>query len=85
MNLPAFKVHALRSLAQMGGQPMPDSALRDSLRLAFRHQRITETAINQALLSLDAEGCLLSTEEAVTKELHWSLTTKGDAAAARFA
>lgn len=86
MNLLAeLKVHALRSLARMGGQPMPDATLRDSLRLSFRHQPlVNETLISQAIKSLDAEGNLIGAIEEPTQELFWSLTTKGQTNAARF-
>lgn len=86
MNLLArLKLHALRSLARMDGQPMPDAALRDSLRLGFRHDHVTETHIEMAIRALDAEGYLVGVNEALITETYWSLSTKGQSAAARLA
>lgn len=79
----AHKIHALRSLARMGGQPMPDSALRNTLLLGFRHEGITRTQADAAVRDLDAEGYLIGLKDDLTGETNWSLTAKGEAAAAR--
>jgi hypothetical protein len=79
------KIHALRSLASTGGQPLPDSALRNSLLLAFRHDGITRTQADAAVRSLDADGHLVGVRDEITAETNWSLTAKGEAAAARHA
>lgn len=83
--LARLKLHALRSLARMDGQPMPDAALRDSLRLGFRHERVTETHIDMVIRALDAEGYLVGVNDALISETFWSLSTKGQSAAARVA
>lgn len=85
MTRAAHQIHALQSLAAMGGTPMPDATLRASLRLAFRHDRITETQVEQCLRALDAEGHLIGLPDGLTREVMWSLTAKGEAAAARHA
>lgn len=77
------KVHALRVLARMAGQPMPDSALRNSLLLGFRHDGITRTQADAAVRDLDADGHLIGLKDDLTQEINWSLTAKGEAAAAR--
>lgn len=77
------RLHALESLAAMHGEPMPDTALRSSLRLAFRHDHVTEAQIGAAISSLDAEGHLIGLPDDLTREVMWSLTAKGAAAAAR--
>lgn len=77
------KIFALRALARMGGQPMPDDALRNTLLLGFRHTDLTRTAADAAVRELDADGHLIGVKDDLTGEIHWSLTAKGEAAAAR--
>jgi hypothetical protein len=80
--LAQHKIHALRALARMRGVPMPDSALRDTLLLGFRHSGITRTQADAAVRELDADGHLVGIRDDLTEEINWSLTPKGEASAA---
>lgn len=81
--LAQHKIHALRALARMRGVPMPESALRDTLLLGFRHSGITRTQADAAVRDLDADGHLIGLPDELTGEINWSLTPKGEASAAR--
>lgn len=82
-SLAQHKIHALRCLARMQGTPMPDSALRNSLLLGFRHDGITRAQADAAVRDLDADGHLIGLRDDLTGEINWSLTAKGEANAAR--
>jgi hypothetical protein len=77
------KIFALRALARMSGQPMPDDALRNTLLLGFRHTNLTRSEADAAVRELDADGHLIGVRDELTGETNWSLSAKGEAAALR--
>jgi hypothetical protein len=72
-----IKAFALRALKETGGQPLPDSTLRASIRLAFPHLSITEGDLSDVLGGLDSAGLITGLTNDFTRKLVWVLTDKG--------
>jgi hypothetical protein len=86
MNLtPALRRAALRVLASMDGDPMPQSALLPAMQLAVRPLKTTLGDAESAVKTLESEGYLAGITNRFTQEADWHLTPKGEAQARQLA
>ena len=72
-----IKHFILRALEAADGVPMPDNALPTAVRAAMQPSPPPEGDIAVAKRELATHGYIHGTEDDMTKELTWTLTTKG--------
>jgi DNA-binding PadR family transcriptional regulator len=81
MKTAQLKSLIFRALKRMGGNPMTREALDNTLALVDRTLLATE--IESALRDLEAEGYIAAVRDDLTETVHYTLTIKGQSAAAR--
>lgn len=72
-----IQVFILRALRNADGNPLPDSTLRDSVKLAFRHNPPTSGDLGRIIQRLDSEGYIAGTEDSFARQIVWTITPKG--------
>lgn len=69
-----IKRFILRAVSRMGGEPMAQDTLRDSVRLAFPN--VVRGDLDRAVMELEADGYLVGSNVELVG-IVWSLTPKG--------
>lgn len=72
-----LKAFILRAISNAGGFPLPESTLRDSVKLAFRHCPPTAGDLGRLIQRLDSEGYISGTQDTFARQTVWTITTKG--------